>query len=1482
MKRKCATILALSSAVIIYGSYYFGLPYILNKPFFENYIEQRTLEQSGYKIDLINPKFKSGITPSIKISADNFYLLNDDNSKALIVENPYAKINLFPLIFKKVDIANFYAKNLNADFIFDKNSKFKLGQYPLVKKENAKVNIHHVKLNLDKYNLKLFDEVQNKNITLQGNSFALNDFKKNKHLKFATDANLFVADKAAKIQTNIDLQLPLNNFSEDKALLDLNIQNLDLSDFTVYAKTVSNGKIKELRGLVNLHTETQTVNGHRNILGELDIDKFGIMQKDLASSIYSDYPLKITTNTNIIRNGVKINDLKVKSHNIDFFVNGNILKTNEKFPTLDLKTTINNVSGKELLALFPGDENLNPDFNFYKLKQHVIYGKATGNIDIKGKADYPNLYGNVLLSDVYLVEPIKDAPKNGTLKIKLNGHQMNLEAHVLTAPTEYVDVKGSFRLFRNRYTDMYVKTTNNIEFTKAIKVLMPLHDIFKFELGPIPMMNITAGSGSANLHIAGSKTEPHSWGYVKFKNGIASFITINNMVVKNISGQVNFDDEAVKFKTSSAYLNNLPVNIDGNCNLKGDLSVNVKGDNQNSKDLLHIINTSPILAELQEMLAPITSASGKTKVFLNIFGHVNRGQEPVFNKDLFAKGSIELVDNNMTFFEYKIPASKISGLIHFDKDDGDFNVKANLINSPISTNGVIKNEIVTANASSHKFNAADGLKIAQLMYGTNKIPSLKGLNTISTSFSGHYQGPMDLNNLNYNKITARGKIYNNYGSKSPIIVNNSDFEIKNGHLKTSIIRGAVKKNPYNLQLDIDKAFENNKIVNGSFSMKDFDLDILNDFDIIQIPELKDFTNFQGKINIASKIKDNNVRLFTKLGDTSVIYKPKHLKLRVLNGNLLLDKNNLNLNKINAYAGVMPVFLNGKINNIATTQDMNLYINAKPSQEFFDQFFNSKSVYPIKLKGDVMFSSTLRGPVNRLSSKTELKLDESSSLYYMGATIGDLTNPVRIYIDSTTSPTSLRLNHFVYDKIITSQNNKQFPNTQLTARGDIEVLDKNNLKFHNFKIKTENPTDAKIFNILFKKPLMKQGVFTSDLNINGTTLNPRILGKLDVNSIDFPVVDTTVKDISLDFRPDNVYIKTKSTVMDNAIYFDAVMKNKLIPPFIFNDLKLHFEDLDLNRITAAIQDYESDLYKQRLGLNSSTKVADPAQVIIKQGEIIADNIKIKELKATEFQSDISIDKNKIVKVNNYRFKLADGEVNGDITYNILNNKLDINSHIYNSNAQTISESLFDMKGQFYGNVNGDMTLSCIGKDQVNCLNTLSGNGTFLINNGRMPKLGSLEYLLKAGNLVTGGITGISINGIIDLITPLKTGEFQSITGHYDIKDGLVNNLEVFSKGKDLNLYLTGSYNIENYNADMEVYGSLSSSITSVFGKIKNLSLNTLLNTIPLLNKSEISEEIATKIDKIPNSEHSNISRIFAVDINGDINGLNYVKSFKWVK
>ena len=96
-------------------------------------------------------------------------------------------------------------------------------------------------------------------------------------------------------------------------------------------------------------------------------------------------------------------------------------------------------------------------------------------------------------------------------------------------------------------------------------------------------------------------------------------------------------------------------------------------------------------------------------------------------------------------------------------------------------------------------------------------------------------------------------------------------------------------------------------------------------------------------------------------------------------------------------------------------------------------------------------------------------------------------------------------------------------------------------------------------------------------------------------------------------------------------------------------------------------------------------------------------------------------------------------------------------------------------------------------------------------------------------------------------------------------------------------MTGNYNLTTSVADMKIYGSLSKNITTVFGKIKNASLNTLFNTIPGISNQTEKLLLQTEISKIPDIKNAtDIYRIFAAEINGDINGSDYVKSFKWVK
>lgn len=376
----------------------------------------------------------------------------------------------------------------------------------------------------------------------------------------------------------------------------------------------------------------------------------------------------------------------------------------------------------------------------------------------------------------------------------------------------------------------------------------------------------------------------------------------------------------------------------------------------------------------------------------------------------------------------------------------------------------------------------------------------------------------------------------------------------------------------------------------------------------------------------------------------------------------------------------------------------------------------------------------------------------------------------------------------------------------------------------------------------------------------------------------PVFDANINDINLDFRKDKIYLNSKGRILTSDLKASAVIRNKLTAPLIFDNINLNLETININKIAEILRDY--DVNSARTYTITSSELPDFSGIIIKKAEITADKIKIKELLANNFIAHLTLNDKMILEVPDFKFNVAGGISSGKVKYNLLNHLVNISANVKNANAQTIAETLTDLKGQVYGNVAGEINVYCNGKSHDACVQTLGGNGNFEISDGKMPKLGSLEYLLKAGNLVKGGITGLSIKGIIDLITPYKTGQFDSIKGNFKLKDGIANDLKIYSSGKALNIFINGSYNLNNQIADMSIFGALTNNFSSVIGKIGAASLNTLFNTMPWINLSDIPKEQTDDIKQIPNTE--NATRMFNAIIYGDINGNDYVRSFKWLK
>ncbi len=831
-----------------------------------------------------------------------------------------------------------------------------------------------------------------------------------------------------------------------------------------------------------------------------------------------------------------------------------------------------------------------------------------------------------------------------------------------------------------------------------------------------------------------------------------------------------------------------------------------------------------------------------------------------------------------------VPDMKISGLGNIDLKTKGNNSSAELLgrfnfnNAVASFNGIAAN--VEKGTGYLTFNKKDTHFVTTQAYLNSKPIKIEG----DCDLNGKFLFNVNLPNQNLFKLV---KILEkspmlNFASDIPKMVEatsgniNLDFELK-GKVK-SIADFEFAKNV--------NASGNIKLLGNDFVVKNLPIKIKNVLGNVHfVNENADFDLYpllgKKRLKIAGKIKDKLI--YTKLNLNNVDLVFHKIPIKVLSGAVEINGNKVFVKKLNSIFDSKPVFINGAVSNVFKIPYVDIYISSKASQKFIDSYLNKKILYPVISKGDIDYTIKAVGVLDSLNIKTILNIHEGSSLYYMGATLGDEENGVKIISDADFfKDKTVRINNMKYDKLILSQNNKISSVPQLDLKGSFKVVNKI-IDIENIKIKTINPTDARFFNVLFKKPLIKHGSFESNLNVSGRIDSPKLVGKLSFVGIDIPFLDTTIKNIGLNFKDKVIEIHSSGEFFSSAVKFYSVMNNSLKPPYVFDKTAVAIDTLNLDKFISSLDKLSIEGSVNKMFSAERKSSFDVKDVSIKSLHVRAKRIFSKQFDATNFDTHVSF-YDEIFNVKDFKFVVAKGDVSGDFKYNLKTKNTNVDLYISDVSANKFFTSMLDLPNQLYGDLYGEVQLSCNAKTHKSCMRTLNGRGGFKVLNGRMPKLGSLEYLLKAGNLVKSGITGITINSLIELITPLRTGAFENINGTFSVKSGVSNDIQIFTKGRDLSLFLLGSYDFARTNADFDIYGRVSKKISNVLGAIGNTSINTLFNIIPGVNlNSPEQSDIVKNLNKIPGFEFNDRAyRIFTVKIKGDINGDNYVQSFKWVE
>ena len=1438
--------------VVILGFYAFwlvGLPFIFSQTVPQ--ICRKISVTSDYEINVTKPSLRLSVLPKVTLKSTEISVKKKNSEDAVLLKDFNLSFRLLPILSGRFHINNISASDLRLNAILGKDVE-------LNKDLLNRLNGSHIKcdrVKLDKFNVSLFVAKANQPIVYSGENIY---YKQNRrYLKLNIDSQIDVQGSASSVL--VSLYLPKDN-DVKKSLADVKITNLDIAPIADYLKQYLPADLLEVKGIIDVNVDKYNL--------DATLKNCKVLMKDEAKSIIFPDVLKINSDFNLTSKKINFDYININSKNIDAVVKGSVSNYLDKTLTdVDLNVQLNKSRVEDLVNLLP--PIVVEEFNVYKLKKYKFYGDTIGNITIKGDVIEPDVMGDVFIENGILIEPIKNA-KGATIKLDFTGRYINFDVFVPAGGAEKVWVKGGVELYNVKYSDMHIWSTKQVDLKTAENKVVPLHEILNFVIGPVPIMDVN-GDGNIDIIVKGNRKNPNVWGVLNVNNVTTFFKEIPDLVLKNASAVLTFDDQNAVFTTQKGLINGTQASINGVCNLYGKFDFDVESKSQELGYLYNAIKTSTMIEEIKNMLPDLDVCKGLINLTLKVYGEVKDIEDLKFNQNFFTGGELEFLGD--TFGMQGISVQNTKGKLLLDKTEANADITSFVGGSKLSAKAVVKNDTANVSVDIPKLNLND--------ITPNKNDLQKEMGNILLNVKAGYKG--NIKEVEYDKVNFVADILGTT-PENKLKLSNGRISLKHNKLSVSNLHGAFgdAAGNFDVNLNADNVSEKPNI-NGNIKLTNFALSNitgLTSYSIIptDVREMFKLVKFdKGKINLNCRINHSKINFYTDLGGVAFRYVPLDLPIKIINGSLIMHNNNLRLNKINLLADGMPVLADGVVNDIFAKQNFDMYFNSKPKQDFIDKYINKNQIYPIKIKGDIVYSAKVKGIKDNFDLKADVNMAKDSSIYHLGATVGDVENAIVLNLDSKIlHQNNLKIREFSYDKIIPSQGSRQTRLNMLKARGGIEVF-KDDLAFDNLVIKTQNPTDARIFNIIFRKPNIKQGQFTSDLRFNGRLSNPRLLGNFHIFETNIPFLDTTMKNITFVFKDKNIELSSIGEVLGNDIRIQAVIINKLTQPYYVERAVLNTKLLDLNHITNKLKLSQVD----NMHTFESFEGLDFSSLVIKNIKMNADSIHLRNIVADNFEATASFNEKKVMNVNRFKFDIANGTLDGNFTYNMMNNYTGLKLNAKQIDANDLSIALFDLPNQIYGDLTGETKLSCDGSNFETCMKTLNGKTSFDVINGRMPKLGSLEYLLKAGNLVKGGITNISINSVIDIITPLKTGNFSDIYGNIKISDGVADDIEISTKGKDLSLYLTGTYNFSSSNAEMEVLGLLSKKISTMFGPIGNLSLNTLFNSIPGVDLSKNSP-ILSKINRIPGIEISGKTyRKFIAEIKGNINGDNYVTSFKWI-
>ncbi|MBQ8886428.1 MAG: hypothetical protein IJY61_01840 [Candidatus Gastranaerophilales bacterium] len=594
--------------------------------------------------------------------------------------------------------------------------------------------------------------------------------------------------------------------------------------------------------------------------------------------------------------------------------------------------------------------------------------------------------------------------------------------------------------------------------------------------------------------------------------------------------------------------------------------------------------------------------------------------------------------------------------------------------------------------------------------------------------------------------------------------------------------------------------------------------------------IENFYNFDGFMDVDLKINELGAFGVARANNLSAITTLFNVPIYFKNVPFNFDGRNINAESIGKL-GSEKVYTCFKLNNIGTTeQEVIGYVHSNLTDKLAEKYLPDLSIIGYADTNVNYYVKNKKIYVNYL-----LKLPKGSDLLYKKAYLGLRDTNRRLMVKTLKQGDNLTVSGYDYS----FQDGSKIKNIIL-GNG---LIKKVNGKMTPQFMTCRTNGDAPVSVTGSFGEYVEGGYFNGDLKYDFNKL--LLTGR-------FIVKDSKYKQFYLEeakVLADNKLMKIEAFgTFQNSPFncqFDA--ENRFVEKISINDMSLFLDEYVIKtnkKKKSSINLSEIDIADKVDDLDISIKNWQ-----IKMNKIKKDRILIEDILFTGSVID------NIFSFTMPHTKFAGGILSATGLYDLKLHSSDVIFQAENINSDIVADTVFNLKGQIKGIANASLCAHTKNK-----LEDIKAEGTFSVEQGYLPKLGSTSFMLRDKKFQLSDIVNIDIKNMKALSS--------NINGKFVVDNEMFKDVEIKSQQKYLSLFVEGDYNMSSQYADANLFGKYNSSQISRV-KILFVPLSWLVKIVFRPEKS--MEKYKTKLNKVPNIEATaKDEKSFRVKVQGDLN------------